>query len=259
MGGGSESAAAHVTLGEPVLVHGRGRLPLDVAGEVIDHLAAGVRVVGCDLSGLAGPAPAVAAHLRQVDDYLARWPGSALVLYRPGPAERTRITALGLGSRVLVPESLEAGVAAAQALLPVVRLTTIRLPPVPASAGQARAFIALTLQNWELPQLIEPASVVVSELATNVIMHAVTVFDVAVSQAEHRVRIAVRDRGGGRPVHAAERPATLPVDAGLGLRLVDAYAGDWGVFPARSAGKSVWVILDAAPSLPTRMAVPRAT
>jgi PAS domain S-box-containing protein len=79
-----------------------------------------------------------------------------------------------------------------------------------------------------------------SELATNAVIHGESGFEVAihVSPNGHWVRVEVTDRGSGRPVVRAVCPEDL---SGRGLGIVKNLADDWGVFidPEKSA-KTVW-------------------
>jgi anti-sigma regulatory factor (Ser/Thr protein kinase) len=80
---------------------------------------------------------------------------------------------------------------------------------------------------------------VVSELATNAVIHAGTPFSVSVCCDGSAVRIAVHDWNSTEPVM---RDASLAARSGRGLRLVDAVSREWGVDPAPD-GKTVWAEL----------------
>jgi hypothetical protein len=140
------------------------------------------------------------------------------------------------------------------------------LPPLPGSASRARAFVREALGRWSLGHLADDASVVVSELATNVMLHARTDFVVTVERSGRGVRVSVHD--GDRspvllPVSVTHPPASLLEDdgdldaleqllsvsatTGRGLRLLGALASSWGVDHADD-GKTVWALLgDGAP------------
>lgn len=109
--------------------------------------------------------------------------------------------------------------------------------PVPASVTRARRF-ARGLDE----HLPEPArcclELVVSELATNAVVHARSTFDVAVSLGEP-IRVEVADASVAPPV---VRDVTPWSPTGRGLRLVDACAENWG-YNVRRGGKVVWVEL----------------
>jgi MEDS: MEthanogen/methylotroph, DcmR Sensory domain/Histidine kinase-like ATPase domain len=106
--------------------------------------------------------------------------------------------------------------------------------------ASARHFVADVLSEWGYASgLLEDAKLVVSELATNAVMHARSPFSVVVSPSGNVVRLSVRDASRARP--------SLRADAGLapsgrGLRLVDALSACWGVEFA-GEGKTVWAEL----------------
>jgi hypothetical protein len=81
----------------------------------------------------------------------------------------------------------------------------LALPSLPDSPSRARAFVREALRGWSLDHLADDASVVVSELATNVMLHAGTDFVVGVE----------RSAGGARVVGARHRPLARPA-AGVG-------------------------------------------
>lgn len=86
---------------------------------------------------------------------------------------------------------------------------------------------------------VDDAQLVVSELATNSVVHAGTPFSVSVSCDGVAIRISVHDRSLTRPIVRDTGP-TAP--SGRGLRLVAAVARDWGVESAPD-GKTVWAEL----------------
>jgi MEDS: MEthanogen/methylotroph, DcmR Sensory domain len=100
----------------------------------------------------------------------------------------------------------------------------------------ARHFAVATLRGWGAGDLEGDAALVVTELATNAILHAHTAFTVILSARDDVLRISVRDTG---PLRVPElRPTPLH-----GLGAVDAMASRWGVESLGTAGKTVWVDL----------------
>jgi anti-sigma regulatory factor (Ser/Thr protein kinase) len=89
----------------------------------------------------------------------------------------------------------------------------------------------------DLPdELLNTITLLVSELATNAVLHAHTPFDVVVRHRGGRVRVSVADENPATPVLK-----DYGVDAvtGRGMQLVAALASDWGTEAAKG-GKSVW-------------------
>jgi anti-sigma regulatory factor (Ser/Thr protein kinase) len=110
----------------------------------------------------------------------------------------------------------------------------------PTAPRHARHFVAQSLTRWGYGDaLLEDAQLVVTELATNAIVHARTPFSVHLQPHGHQVRLAVAD---GSPVRPTLRDAAPLATCGRGLRLVDAVAATWGV-ELGSDGKTVWAEL----------------
>jgi anti-sigma regulatory factor (Ser/Thr protein kinase) len=110
----------------------------------------------------------------------------------------------------------------------------LRLPPEPSSAGAARRFVAAALDAGS--EVAELAVLLVSELASNAVLHARTPFEVVVHVDDHRVRIEVSDGDSTLP---ALRTYVRESITGRGLHMVAAAAHGWG-FDARPDGKVVW-------------------
>ena len=106
--------------------------------------------------------------------------------------------------------------------------------------AQARHFVVQTLREWGRADLVDDASVVATELATNAVLHARTGFTVnVVNRGDGSVRVAVRDSSDTLP--RPRRPAPLE-GSGRGLGLIEAIAVVWGVEVLRD-GKVVWAQL----------------
>lgn len=239
-------------VGSVTTVVGRHRLPADVIGELVSVLAEAPPIVVCDLTGMA-PAVAKTADLfAPVADYLVDWPGSQVVVCVPDPEAYAGTIPPALAERLLVHSSRKAGLAAALERVTPVEHAVTHLAPVLTAARDARTFTTRALLDWRLAGLIGPAGVVVSELVTNSIVHAVTVLDLTLSRTDACLRIAVRDHGGGSP---AVNPGGQPEDMldGRGLVLVRALARGWGVFQSRHKGKTVWAVMDTSSLTPRPM------
>ena len=101
-------------------------------------------------------------------------------------------------------------------------------PPVPKSAALARHLVTQACTGWRLAALSEPATMIVSELASNAIEHAATAFNVTVSYTTAYLRIAVQDGGPALPPWVPNgAPDLVTSDRGLGLYIVDATATAW--------------------------------
>lgn len=109
--------------------------------------------------------------------------------------------------------------------------------PVDASAPTlGRRFVVAVLATLGLDHHAEVASLLVSELVTNAVVHAGGPVRINVESHEDRIRVAVSDGSGTQPevlTPDERRPS------GRGMFLVDVLAARWGVQPA-PVGKSVW-------------------
>lgn len=112
------------------------------------------------------------------------------------------------------------------------------------SVGEARAFVREELAGFAS---VDDAELCVSELATNAVLHGSergSVFWVVVRGNGRRVYVAVIDSGGSEVPRLVE--AGDGAVRGRGLRLVAAYASDWGVEPVMTGGYRVWAEVAAA-------------
>jgi anti-sigma regulatory factor (Ser/Thr protein kinase) len=106
--------------------------------------------------------------------------------------------------------------------------------------GRARRMAVASLLQWGHNEpLLEDVALVLSELATNAVVHAGSPFSVAVRVEDSTLRVAVADAS---PLTAAMREQGLSVQRGHGLGLVDVLATRWGV-EHTSDGKVVWAEL----------------
>jgi anti-sigma regulatory factor (Ser/Thr protein kinase) len=112
------------------------------------------------------------------------------------------------------------------------------------SVPAARRFVAASLAG--LPaDVTQRAQLLVSELATNALLHASGGFEVSAvySARTQRLRVGVSDVGEGAP--KLERPDTTQ-EHGRGVQLVAAISDRWGVERhGRRPGKTVWFELAA--------------
>jgi anti-sigma regulatory factor (Ser/Thr protein kinase) len=102
---------------------------------------------------------------------------------------------------------------------------------------EARGLVAALLaQRGVSDDVVSAATLLTSELATNVIFHARTDFEVLVRVTDTGTRVAVKDRDSRMP-----EPRHAPADAttGRGLQMLDAMASSWGA-ERTTDGKVVW-------------------
>ena len=113
--------------------------------------------------------------------------------------------------------------------------TTLEAAPI--SAAGARAFVSTHLLDHRLQHLVEPVRLVVSELATNALVHAQTTFSVTLSGSDNEVVLTVWDDSQALP----ERRASQVLNAsGRGLEIVDIVSQAWGINQDEAGSKGVW-------------------
>lgn len=105
----------------------------------------------------------------------------------------------------------------------------------------ARRFVSERLDDWGLADHAARAALPVSELVTNVVVHAQTQAVVEVMAARGKARVGVRDFSND-PLEP--RPGDAGAPFGRGLRIVDQSVSRWGV-ERLATGKTVWFELDA--------------
>ena len=121
-------------------------------------------------------------------------------------------------------------------------VTSRSFSPEPRSVPAARRFVRDLVRGAGLESLVGDAQLAVSELCTNVVLHAHTPFDVTVQVAPDGVYVEVWDDEAVLPT----RRATSAVSTtGRGLQLLDAVASASGVLSVGPA-KVVWFCLGSA-------------
>ena len=105
---------------------------------------------------------------------------------------------------------------------------------------RARHFVTGTLRAWGYEgAYLDDAKLVVTELATNAVIHVGSPFSVSVRAGDRGVRISVVDRSRIRPEMRAYDPLAT---SGLGLRLITTVAERWSA-DVGPDGKTVWAEL----------------
>jgi anti-sigma regulatory factor (Ser/Thr protein kinase) len=137
---------------------------------------------------------------------------------------------------------------------PVAPLVATRTPaPVASSVASARAFTLTTLQRWGAADCADDVSMIVSELLTNAVRHAVP--DVPRTTGPIRIGLlhpgpcvlcAVADPSDRLPV---QRDSSWQEESGRGLHVVASLSASWGYCLVPDAqGKVVWATVPTAPA-----------
>jgi len=114
-------------------------------------------------------------------------------------------------------------------------------PSTPASAGEARRFVESALAAVDLDHLAFAATMLVSELVANAVLHTGTPIEVVISPEPDGVRIEVHD---GSPLLPIRKHYSTMSGTGRGLLLVERMAAEWGSERKNDGGKMVWFELD---------------
>ena len=109
------------------------------------------------------------------------------------------------------------------------------------SVREARHVTADVLDGEFARELAEDAAIVVTELASNAVLHAGSGFTLTISRAAAKVRIAVQDDG---PLTPRSDDEPFHVEVGHGLSVVAQLACAWDV-EVLPGGKVVWAELAA--------------
>jgi anti-sigma regulatory factor (Ser/Thr protein kinase) len=115
---------------------------------------------------------------------------------------------------------------------------------VPASVARIRRF-AVQTSRTVCPQVdADTVALLVSEVATNALVHGAGRVRVRVRPTAHGVRVEVHDEDSTLP---SRRRATPMDEGGRGIALVDALSAGWGA-DSTDDGKTVWfeVVADGA-------------
>ncbi|MDG9720421.1 ATP-binding protein [Streptomyces sp. DH24] len=122
--------------------------------------------------------------------------------------------------------------------------------------ARARGFTRDTLRRWDLDHCADDAVLVLTELASNAVAHAVPRAlggdqDVRLGLAlgPTHLTLTVSDPADAPPVCRPPDGYALE-EHGRGLCLVDALSDEWGWTPRPPAGKTVWARLSTRSHLP---------
>ena len=228
---------------EVVSLHGPLRDLAETAHEsLLESLADEPATVLCDLSGATGPPdPGGIGLLGSLAAEVRQWPGTPLGVICPRPDLRESLGRQP-DSEHLVIADRRRRVLAGLARRPRPTVVRAPLPPVARSARAARDLVSRTCLDWECSAQVGAATLVVSELVTNAMLHAGTDLSVSVARCGAWMRLAVRDANSRVPL--PQRVDTSEV-SGRGMLLVAAVSEAWGVLPTRDGGKVVWAVLPA--------------
>ena len=118
----------------------------------------------------------------------------------------------------------------------------LAVPSVPASVAAIRRYAVEAATRHGYERAAEVVQLLVSEVATNALVHGAGEVEVRVMPTGARLRVDVADAS---PVLPWPREASPEAENGRGLGLVAALADDGGAYP-RAPGKVVWFEVGSA-------------
>ncbi|MFF9346757.1 ATP-binding protein [Streptomyces sp. NPDC014734] len=128
---------------------------------------------------------------------------------------------------------------------PVLREDRLDYAPHPSNVSFSRRRVARLVTEWGYPERSGDAALLVSELATNALLHGAgpeRLFRVRLILVPGALRIEVSDAGVERPRERGERVGAGD-ETGRGLLIVSQVADRWGA-ESRVVGKTVFAELD---------------
>lgn len=112
--------------------------------------------------------------------------------------------------------------------------------PSPSCVREVRLYVKETLERVGLDEDdVFQCQLVADELAANAVVHAGSIFSVAIELTQELVRLAVRDESNDEPV---QHSTTSRDEGGRGLVIVAGTASGWGSVPM-GRGKEIWADL----------------
>ncbi|MFG2305285.1 ATP-binding protein [Actinacidiphila glaucinigra] len=119
----------------------------------------------------------------------------------------------------------------------------------PRSLKDVRLFVQETIRSWGLEAFIDDLILVVNELTTNAVLHALPADD----ETHVKAWLGIT-RTGSTVVCAVSDPSSTPprplppkhlAQEGRGLQVIDALTSQWGYAHTQPAGKTVWARVTA--------------
>ena len=114
---------------------------------------------------------------------------------------------------------------------------TVAFDPATLSAREARRFVRGVLHEAGREEWVDAAELAVSEVVTNVVLHAHTPFELTVRLTEDHARVEVRD---WNPALPQQRSYDDEATTGRGMALVETVTTASGVQSLGGEGKVVW-------------------
>jgi anti-sigma regulatory factor (Ser/Thr protein kinase) len=120
------------------------------------------------------------------------------------------------------------------------REATLSFAADPVGAADARRFTRGCCTEWGIDDVLDTATLLVSEVVTNAVLHGASTVELTLRAGPGSLRVEVRDDNEALPVR---KRYSQTAATGRGLVLLEALSSAWGAEP-ESAGKVVWFDLD---------------
>jgi anti-sigma regulatory factor (Ser/Thr protein kinase) len=120
----------------------------------------------------------------------------------------------------------------------------LELGAQPTTVPCARMVTRRVVREWGLPDLVDTAELLVSELVTNAVRASCSLPEPTIRLwlASDRSTLVIRVWDGSGEMPVVCHDASPDSDGGRGLLLVEALSKDWGAY-RRGRGKVVWVLI----------------
>ncbi|MEV6825092.1 ATP-binding protein [Amycolatopsis sp. NPDC051102] len=191
-----------------------------------------------DIQGLEVDADTLVTVFSVIAMRIGEWPGIPFAVVTDRPDHLARLAAQTVDRFVAVHPDVVAAERARDR--PPRRRAVQLLAASPRASALGRSFVERVCAQWGVPEHIEDALMIATELVENAIVHTTShprlrlelrggVFTVAVADDDPRAAVMreLPDRG----------------DGGLGLQLVARTARVWGCSRSWTGGKVVWAVL----------------
>ncbi len=219
-----------------------GRLDLKTVAQVRaalhEVLAEQPDAIVLDLAGLTVVEDVALTVFTAFNRAAAAWPGCPVALCTHDSAVVADLTRMAVSRAVPVyPDRASAVLATKQR--PAPPRFAARLGSTVEAAGTAREIVAQACETWRLPDAVEDAQLIITELVSNAVRHAKGDLHLLVLRDRH-LHLSIADASGEQPRRILPDPDSG--EGGRGLLLIDAVAVAWGSSPTPD-GKVVWATL----------------
>lgn len=228
------------TAGPPVVVTLSGPLSVETAHPLVERLCLLLRrhgAVVADVSGIELTHSGAVHAFAEAAARAGEWPDVRLAIASPDVTTAALLVSSRVAERVPVHPDVATALAHVDDRPDLVR-GWWRFDVDARAPGDARMHVRRVCGRWAVEEdTREAAEIVVTELVTNAVEHAVSASVVEVERREHTLRLTVRDFALATLPEAHLPDPTAP--RGRGLAMVAAVATVWGVETHRD-GKTVW-------------------